>query len=291
MLDGWSGCAISRRLKVTEDTVRRRKKKLARFALLKWAKDLTNLKLNESIAYDGLENFSRSQFDPNNLNHAVGRESYFIYDFNLSAMNRKGRMSARQERKARSLEEKYGKYPSQSIGKDSQSIFERLLKKSSGDLLLHTDKHLAYQRAIKRLKDRNRIVHFLTPGKATRNFKNRLFAINHTDMLTRHKLGNYRRETISFAKNPVAMLESFVLFAVHKNYQRPRFYKKQKRDPLAHKESPAMKLGLRQKIESFREFYGSRISFHHVKMPEEWVNLFDSYDDTGRHTIRPYAGI
>ncbi|RZA09923.1 MAG: hypothetical protein EOP11_00180, partial [Proteobacteria bacterium] len=91
MLDGWSGGAISRRLKIAEDTVRRRKKKLARWGLLKWAKDLSKVKIEESIAYDGLENFSNSQYDPNNLNHAVGRESFFVYDFNLSPLNRKGR--------------------------------------------------------------------------------------------------------------------------------------------------------------------------------------------------------
>ncbi|RZA07871.1 MAG: IS1 family transposase, partial [Proteobacteria bacterium] len=98
LLNGYSGRSVAKKLKINEDTVRRRRKKLTRWALLRSAKDQSTLKLTESVAFDGLENFAFSQFDQNNLNHAVGRESYYVYDFNLSIMNRKGRMSPRQQR-------------------------------------------------------------------------------------------------------------------------------------------------------------------------------------------------
>lgn len=291
LLGGASGNLVAKKLRISEDTVRRRKKKLTRWALVRMAKDQEGFRLKESVAFDGLENFAYSQYDPNNLNHAVGRESYYVYDFNLSIMNRKGSVSPRQERIKRQLEEEFGKYDTRAIQKDSKRVFERLLAKSEGELQLHSDNHYAYRRAIKSMSDKNRINHLITPAKLTRNFCNRLFAINHTDMLTRHLLGTFKRETIAFAKHAVGMMESFVLFATQKNYMKPRFTKKHKRDPMAHIESPAMKLGLRSKIQSFREFYKMRISVHHVKLNADWQDLFDSTYLASRRTIRAYAGI
>lgn len=291
LLLGASGRAIAKKFKIDEDTVRRKKKKLARWALLYWAKDLEKIKIRESVAYDGLENFSYSQYDPNNINHAVGRESLFVYDFNLSPMNRKGVMSDRQKVINKKLVNYHGKYDGRAIQADTRKIFARLLAKTEGDLHLHSDNHYAYRRAIKSLPDKDRVVHAITLAKLTRNFRNRLFAINHTDMLTRHQTGNFKRETISFAKNTVAMAETFILLAAHKNYLRPRFFRKHKRDPKAHLESPAMALGLKEKILTFRELYRSRISVHHVALNCDWQDFFDSTDLRSRRCIRAYAGI
>lgn len=291
LIGGTSGREIARRLKINEDTVRRRKKKLARWALLRWARDTSGLKLRESVAYDGLENFSFSQFDPNNVNHAVGRSSYFIYDFNLAPMNRKGRMSPGQKLKDKQLCEVHGRYSGHAIEHKTKKIFQRLLSCAEGPLTIHTDNHYAYRRALSGMPERDRIIQNITPAKAARNYRNRLFAINHTDMLTRHLLTAYKRETIAFAKHTVSMLESFVIFAAHKNYLRPIFYKKHLRDKTIHVESPAMRLGLRKKIQKFREFYRTRVSFHHVRLNDDWRELFDSTDHECRRTIRAYAGI
>ncbi|RYZ99877.1 MAG: hypothetical protein EOP11_18930, partial [Proteobacteria bacterium] len=140
-MGGSSGNLVAKKLKISEDTVRRRKKKLTRWALVRMAKDQEGIRLKESVAFDGLENFAYSQYDPNNLNHAVGRESYYVYDFNLSIMNRKGAISPRQERIKNRLEEEYGKYDTRAIQKDSKRLFERLLAKSEGELQLHSDNH------------------------------------------------------------------------------------------------------------------------------------------------------
>jgi transposase-like protein len=282
---------IAEVLKIDEDTVRRKLKKMARWTLLKLAKDQESMRIKEPVAFDGLENFSFSQYDPNNLNHAVGKESYYIYDFNLSPMNRKGLMSHRQKVRSRILEEKYGKYPASAIEDGARKIFERLLQKSEGTLELHSDNHFSYRSALSKIIGNERIAHFITPGKTARNFRNRLFPINHTDMLTRHHLADYKRETISFAKTTQAMMESFILFAGRKNYRRPRFLNPHQRDPRAHLESPAMKLGLEKKIVSFNEFYSQRISRYHVRLNEDWESLFRGLDPTSRRPIRAYRGI
>ncbi len=288
----WKGSSkreIAKSLGCSLDTVLRRIKKISRQSLLRLAHDTNNLKITESIAYDGIENFTFSQYDPNNLNHAVGRESCFLYDFNFCHLNRKGKMSPRQEKRKLRLEEAFGKYPVRAIESCSKRIFERLLSKS-GELTLHTDNHFLYRSAIKHI-NKHKITHLITPSKVTRNYRNRLFAINHMDMMTRHHLCDFKRETIAFAKTSIAMLESFLMFAVHKSYRRTKFTKKQKQDERAHTHSPAMYLGLTEKVLSFNELFSFRLTKFQVELNEDWKLIFESKDPFSRRPIRAYGGI
>jgi len=287
---GSSKLHIARFLGCSRDTVQRRIRKMARWSYLRIARDTAKCKLPEPIAFDGIENFSFSQYDPNNINHAVGKESLYIYDFNLSPLNRKGRMSERQKERKRGLEKIHGKYDPNSLRKHSERLFRRLLKKSGeAPLVLHTDYHYAYREALRNIG--KGVVHYVTPSKVARNYKNRLFAINHTDMLTRHHLADFKRETIAFAKDPISMLESFAIFAAHKNYMRPRFLKRHARDERAHLESPAMRLGFTNRILSFREFFQGRITKAQANLNEDWLSYFERRDESSRRLIRAYNGI
>jgi hypothetical protein len=276
-------------LGLTEGTIRRKKKKLSRWSLLKWGRDIEDLEITESIAYDGLENFSFSQYEPNYVNHALGRDSLYIYDLNFSPLNRKGRMTKAQVDRLRELDAKYGRFNPRAIQESSLLIFERLFSKAEF-LTIHTDDHNAYKRALKACRLKN-FQHLITPSKLARNYRNRLFAINHADILSRQHLSPFKRETISFAKNSVSMMETYVLFSVFKNYMRPQFVKKHKKNPLANIQSPAMALGLRDRIQSFRQFFRGRITAGQVKLSEDWLNLFDAWEPSSRHCIAPYAGI
>jgi IS1 family transposase len=289
IIDGLPLRRIAHRLGVTEGTIRRKKRKLCRWGLLKWGRDIEDLEISESIAYDGLENFSFSQYEPNYVNHALGRDSLYIYDLNFSPLNRKGRMTAAQADRLQQLDADYGRFNPRAIQESSLRIFKRLLSKT-GFLILHTDNHHAYKRALRACSLKN-FEHLITPSKLARNYRNRLFVINHADSLSRHHLSAFKRETIAFAKNAVSMMETYVLFSVFKNYMRPQFTKKQKRNPLANTQSPAMALGLRDRIQSFRQFFRGRLTVHQVKLNEDWLNLFDAWESSSRHCIVAYAGI
>lgn len=267
------------------DTVLRRFRELAAQGLLIQAKKCAGLKVRESVAYDGIENFAFSQFDPNNINHVVGRESYFLYDFNYSPLNRKGRMSPAQVRKKRRLENQFGAYPKGDIRSATRRIISRLLTRAEGDLLFHSDNHFMYREAIASLNDKERLVHFITPAKMARNFRNRLFAINHCDLLTRQRLAPFKRETIAHAKHSIAMIESFTLHMIYKNFLRSIFLKKHKRDPSANIESPAMRIGIERKILSFQEFYKIRYLKTQVDLNPDWVKFVDRSDPTSRRPI------
>ena len=282
---GQSRRSLALELGCSLDTVQRRFRKLASQGLLMQAKLSEKLRIREEVAYDGIENFAYSQFDPNNINHVVGRESYFVYDFNFSPLNRKGRMTSRQQRKKKLLENRHGSYPRDAIRKATRKILLRLMERAEGTLLFHSDNHYAYRQAIASLPKAHKLRHFITPARHARNFQNRLFAINHLDLLTRQNLTTFKRETISFAKHSIGMIESFTLLMVWKNFLRPLFVKKHKRDPSANVESPAMRVGLAEKVLTFREFFKLRLRPSQVKLSEDWLAFVKRRDPTTRRPI------
>lgn len=237
---------------------------------------LHSLKLEEFICYDGLENFAKSQFEPNYINQAVGFNSLFIYDFNTAILNRKGRTSDRQKLKRDELNKFDGRFNPQAIRIATKDLFKRLwelknrelatseiiksaqLKVQEEPLTIYSDEHFQYKRAVKvDLKDLP-IRHETISGKSSRNFQNILFAINHVDLLIRQGLAPFARETISFSKTHGMMCQKFALFMVYKNYMRTQFTKKHVRRPRAHIESPAQALKITDRILTFKDIFEKR---------------------------------
>jgi hypothetical protein len=109
------------------------------------------------------------------------------------------------------------------------------------------------------------------------------------DLLTRHHLASFKRETIAFAKTSQAMLEDFTLFVLDKNYMRPVFTKKHRMEPTSNTHSPAMKLGLRKKIQTFKEFFRVRVTKYQVKLSEDWKDFIERRDPHSRRLIAKYS--
>jgi hypothetical protein len=270
--------------------VRGRLKKISRWCVLLHAKYTAHLSIQEAITYDGLENFAFSQFDPNNINHAIGKESLFTYDFNYAPLNRKGRMTAKQRTQKKALEEKFGPYPRDAIRVTTKRIFERLIGRCSSSVTVFSDSHYMYEGAGETLP-KGRLEHIKISSKAYRNYQNKLFAVNHLDMLARHSCISFKRETIAFSKHSIAMQEAFMRLVAFKNYMRGTFLKPHKNNPYIDKISPAMSVGLTKHILSFREFFKERVTRTQVQLNKDMEWLFCSIDKTTRRRIRPYAGI
>lgn len=268
--------------------VRGRLIKMSRWSILAHAARTQDIGIQEPIVYDGLENFSFSQYDPNNINHAVGKKSLFIYDFNFAPINRKGAMSAWQKRRKKVLENKFSAYPRSAIRSTTARIFSRLLKKNE-KLVLYTDRHFQYRRAIKWDLGEHKIEHIQVSSKIARNYKNPLFAVNNIDLMARHNLSAYKRETIAFAKHSIAMQESYALYMAYRNYMRPKFWGTHRSDPLSAKKSPAMELGIERKILKFEDFFSYRVPKTHVRLNEDWENLYHRVDPHSRRPIKYIA--
>jgi hypothetical protein len=278
--------AIARKIKGSEHLVRVRLRNMAGWAELKHAALSGRKIIEEPIVYDGLENFSFSQFDPNNINHAVGKKSLFIYDFNFSPLNRKGRMSARQIKRNNWLESEHGCYPRNHLRVATARLFQRLVKRARNeDLTIYSDRHFQYALAVKIDLAHCKISHLKVSSKVHRNFQNPLFAVNNIDMQARHNQAAFKRETIAFAKHEIAMQDSFTLYAAYRNYLRPKFWGTHRSDPKCSVTSPAMELGLTDRILDFSEFFSGRVMTTQVDLNEDAQERLGRICKTTRRTI------
>ena len=275
---GLSNRQIARTLDLSEECVRNRLDRMAKRALVFHARRVEGLCINEPIAYDGLENFAGSQYDPNNINHAIGYASLFIYDFNFAPLNRKGRMSTWQKRKLRSIEARHGRYDPGALRHRSREIFRRIaMRRPQPEVLyLLTDEHFQYRRALREMKISRPFIHKTVSSRACRNFQNILFSVNHTDLMLRQRVAAFARETISFAKTAARMCQKYALYMVYKNYMVPQFTKKHVRRPRAHEESPAQSLGLTTGLLVFGDIFDAcpkRFDFAHLNA--EWMKYYE----------------
>lgn len=247
---------------------------MARFAFLKHQAMINKIQdLNEAIAIDGLENFACSQFDPNNIHHAIGVRSLFCYDFDFTHINRKGRMSNRQKGIKAKIEEMWGSYDPKGIRHSFARVLNRLqnLRKDTiKPLRIYTDMHFQYKRALGWDLEIPRLEHDTVSSKSHRDFKNILFGVNHLDLLLRKDVKAFARETICFAKKPARMIQKYMLYVAYNNYMCPCFVKKHKRRETAHTHSPAMELGLCSKILTFSEFFDGNPKITGNELNAEW---------------------
>lgn len=253
-MNGMSNNSIARLLDVAEGTVRDRLTEMARQSLL-FEKKHFPTKLNEDVAYDGFETFTQSQFSPCYINTAVGSLSQFIYHNTFSPLNRKGRMTAKQKTQNTELILKHGLYPQDSVYVETCYVMRELAKIGQGRILF-TDEHKAYLRAFRSFN--SCMEHRTINSKVRRDPSNPLFPINRLHMLYRHFFSSQQRETISFQKHEAALLEKIQLMKIYRNFMNPKFVKKNRYDPHAHEKSPAMYVGVVNKILKFEDIFGIR---------------------------------
>lgn len=266
-----SNRAIAKLFYLSEHCVRIRIARLARQALAFQSRQTRDFKISEPICFDGLRNFAGSQYDPNDINQAIGRDSLFIHDFNFASFNRTGRMSPWQKNRMKELETKHGRYPANSIRIASRDAIERLHHRSRERLELISDEHFQYRKVVNEDLSHLRITHATISSKACRNFQNILFSVNHADLMIRQQVKAFARETISFSKTPGAMCQKYALYMVRKNFMAPQFTKKHIRRPFAHNQSPAQHLGICNRKLEFADVFYKRSTEEDLEcMSEDW---------------------
>jgi len=287
-INGLSNRAIARFLSVSENCIRGRLFKMSRWAFDFHSSRLSKLNISESLCMDGLENFAFSQYDPNYINQIVGRDSLFIYDFNFSPMNRKGRMSDWQKNRLAEIEGVQGRYDPKAIRRSTTKLLTRIYKRvqpSQMPLRILSDEHFQYRRSLEFDIPEFRIQHTTISSKVSRNFQNILFPVNHADLCIRQNIAAFSRETISFSKSAARMCQRFMLFALHKNYMAPQFTKVHVRRPEAHIKSPAQILGVETKILRFSEIFSQQ---ERMKSKDA-LNAHPEWSDFSKDQIPEYC--
>lgn len=264
-MNGMSNNSIARLLNVAEGTIRERLKDLSHQSLI-FEKENYPRKLTEDVAYDGFETFTHSQFSPCYINTAVGSHSMFIYHNTLSPLNRKGRMTLEQKTKNQKLMDEFGPYPRDSVFEESVYVLKNLNSIGRGRRLF-TDEHKSYLRAIRSFDFQ--MDHRTINSQVRRDSSNPLFPINRLHNLYRHFFSSQQRETISFQKHEAALIEKIQLMKIYRNFMNPKFVKRNKLDSHAHEWSPAMYVGVAEKVMEFEDIFRIRKMKSQIRLDEK----------------------
>ena len=274
---------IAREARCDPTTVMGQAARLGRHALLVLEERRPRGPLTEPLVIDGFESFAFSQYHPLHLNLGVGAESHFGYGFTLAQLRRKGRMTAHQRRRRAELERRHGRPDPRAVELGVECLL-RLAARDPQTLVVRSDEHPAYPRALRRLKGWT-IRQERTPSTAARTASNPLFPVNLLDLLLRHNGANHKRETIAFSKREQSVVERAAVLLVWRNLIKP-FSERHGGG------TPAMRLGLETRPWTVERLLAERRFPGRIELPAEWRRYYRRALDTAgipnprRHALR-----
>jgi hypothetical protein len=180
--------------------------------------------LSENLVADGLESYTMSKYFPNNLNILIGKDSEYVYEYNLCHFRRKGRMSEKQRRGMAGVYEGKCFTPNEMHTRFAQlleTVKELMNRKRIDTVELHTDENPVYAAVVKEQKIEG-LQHLRTSSQRVRDQNNPLRAVNYFERLVRKDLVNHRRKSICFARDDRNMLSRFAWYVCAHNYFKPK---------------------------------------------------------------------
>ena len=263
---------IARSVGCAPSTVTRLAARLGRHALLLLAESLQAIgTLDEPIVFDHFETFVFSQSDRLGVGTAVGQQSWFVYSFDPAPHRRTGRIAARRRAPRTPLPEP----PPRSVVRSTCRVLELLKTVSPGGLRLITDDHPAYRSAVREVG--GGIVHHVFPNPArgpgsdpavARERDQAMFAVDLLHKLLRHSQAHHRRETIAFGRRSNAIVERAAVMAVWRNFV--KHVSERRNDPT----TPAMRLGLTDRVWSWSDVLSQRRFPGRIAMPAGWMKVY-----------------
>jgi len=224
--------------------------------------------IEEELSMDSFESFEWSQYHPSSYHLAAGRTSHFFHGFTTSEHRRSGSMTKEQRIKRAKLEERLGRPDPKAFEKDFATLL-RTVAPGPQALVLNTDEHPAYVRALKRVPHLT-VDHRKISSRAARIPQNPLFPVNLLDNLTRHSGSHHKRETIAFAKRLQSACARMASFLVWRNWIKVFSERARKED----RETPAMRLGIADRIRTVEDVLDRRLFPSQVALPEVWENYY-----------------
>lgn len=274
---------IAREARCAPTTVMGLAARLGRHALLVLEERRPAGPVMEPLVIDGFESFAYSQYHPLHLNLAVGAASHYGYAFTLAPLRRKGRMTAHQRRRRAELEQRHGRPDPKAVERGMETLL-RLAAREPQRLVVRSDEHPAYPRALRRLQGWS-LHHQCTPSTAARTVHNPLFPVNLLDLLLRHNGANHKRETLAFSKREQSVVERAAVLLVWRNLIKP-FSERHGGG------TPAMRLGLERAPWTVERLLRARRFPGRIGLPEEWRRYYQRAIDTAciahprRHALK-----
>ncbi len=275
--------AMAKFFRCTPNTILGKLDALSRQSIAVLSIILSEIELKEDLTADGFESFVGSQYYPNNFNILVGKQSQYMYFLNYVQLNRKGRMTEYQKKKAADLKKNWP------LPANQQKIqFNELLKviKDFGirqpgleKVRLFTDEKKEYSRCIAEgymppeLCGRPfEIIHRTVSSLEHRDLNNDLFASNYTDRELRKDLAEHRRETACFARNVNNSLGRATAYFLHHNLMKDYRINSRNGERITHADTAGIDRSLYSGL--MRHFYTRRFFISHLNLSGHWERLW-----------------
>ena len=175
-------------------------------------------------------------------------------------------MTKHQKRRRDRIEERHGRPDPRGVEKGTAELL-RIACKAQQAIVIRTDEHQAYPRALRRLNHLE-ITHQMTPSVQARTSGNPLFPVNLVDGLIRHNSANHKRETIRFSKHAQGLIERVAWLLVWRNCSKD-FSENHGGG------TPAMRAGLQKGPMSVEELLRWRLFPGRIAVPEAWQRYYD----------------
>jgi len=250
---------------VSPQTIGRISGRLGRHSLLLHQLKRPKGQVQEPLALDSFESFEYSQYFPTSYHVVAGQRTHFFFGFTESERRRRGNMTSAQKKRRAWLEERLGKPDPKSVEKEVAALLA-IVAPIPQSLEIYTDEHHAYPRAVLQVPHLS-IAHRTISSRAARTPQNPLFAINLLDLKIRHNGANHKRETIAFSKRRASAAYRLAHFLIWRNWVRP--FSERKGGP-----SPAMRLGLIDRLLTVPELLKRRLFPSRIALPERWQDYY-----------------
>jgi transposase-like protein len=266
--------ALARLLKVSEGVVINRISRLARQAIALHALLRETFFLQEEIVADGFESFTCSQYHPNNIHLAVGKDSQYLFGADYSHLRRKGRMTEEQLKRREELEQEW-----RSPKGDIVRSFLRLLRQideyrgeeNDNPVRLYTDEKQEYRRCT---EGESWFDHLQVPSTDPRTLRNELFAVNYYDREIRKDQSNHTRETVEYSRDVNNAMDRMWIYSVYHNYVKP--YRIDRSEERTHGECAGIDVGKLKRL--WKRFFTQRFFVSRVRLSEsEWYSWYRCY--------------
>jgi hypothetical protein len=239
-------------------------------------------KVEEELGLDGLRTFAGSQWEPADVNTAVGLKTSYLYDLNAVGLRRSGAMTEKQRQVRAERDARLGVPPA---GARVQAVAEQLarLLKVAPRLCLRTDEEPDYARAVAAAP--GKIVHTTVSSRLRRDASNPLWRVNVLHALARHISRPLVRETIAHAKTSAALLDRMWLFLACRNNTKGI----RERTVEGSRTTPAMLLGLDKKQRRGKALFARRRFPRQVGLPPELETAYlGTFRARPKEVVKPY---
>ncbi len=279
--NGFSQRALADHYHCTTRTIAQKLQTISRQAMSAIIKANSYLHTREDIAIDGMQNFTGSQYQPNNYNISVGQYSQYISMVTQVIFRRAGKMNAYQKRR-REYFDAVGLWKRGAFTKSIRELVTHLSHlveqrdRSKTTIICNSDDKKMYAREIRRNQSlrreiaANRFSHMITSSKCWRDHRNPLFPVNYIDGRLRNDLADWQRETTSFPREANRNFQRFLCYIAYHNFFKPH---RIRTPDTSHAEAAGIPRKIVQEIR--KDFFQRRAFYSLTPLPPQWNDCWN----------------